>query len=85
MNDRVREFVLAGPRPGRDGLRVMLFLASRPRGRWLLGALPLALQAADSVLAMGRYDDPVRAHELGWDSEAVAARGRALRRAEGRP
>jgi hypothetical protein len=85
VNDRLREFVMAGPRPARDGLRVMLFLASRPRGRRLLGALPLALQAADSVLAMSRYDDPARARELGWDSDAVAARGRALRRAEGRP
>jgi hypothetical protein len=34
---------------------------------------------------MGRYEDPVVARALGWDAEAVVARGRALRRAEGRP
>ena len=81
----INEFVMSGPRPQRDGLRLMLFLATRSRGRKLLSALPLALQTADNVLAMSHYDDPVWARELGWDAEAVAARGRALRRAEGRP
>jgi hypothetical protein len=34
---------------------------------------------------MERYEDPALARELGWDAEVVAARGRALRREEGRP
>jgi hypothetical protein len=34
---------------------------------------------------LGRYDDPAVAGALGWDAAAVVARGRALRRAEGRP
>ena len=36
-------------------------------------------------LLLGRYDDPAVAGALGWDAAAVVARGRALRRAEGRP
>ena len=85
MNDGVREFVMSGPRPQRDGLRVLLFLAGRRRGRVMLSRLPLALQTADNVLAMCYYDDPARALELGWDADAVVSRGRGLRRAEGRP
>jgi hypothetical protein len=42
-------------------------------------------QAAAGIVAMGRYDDPAIARSLGWDAEAVARRGRELRRAEGRP
>ena len=42
-------------------------------------------QLAGGLLAMERYEDPVLARELGWDAEAVAARGLALRREEGRP
>ena len=38
-----------------------------------------------AVLAMSRYDEPAVAHTLGWDPAAVVARGRELRRAEGRP
>jgi hypothetical protein len=34
---------------------------------------------------MGHYDDPEVARALGWDAEAVVARGRALRREEDRP
>ena len=85
MNETVREFVMAGPRPQRDFLKLMLALACRPRGRALLARVPLALEAAESVFAMGHYDDPERARELGWDAAAVAARGRELRRREGRP
>ncbi len=47
--------------------------------------MPLAEEAAGATLALGRYDDPAVAASLGWDAEAVAARGRRLRRAEGRP
>ena len=42
-------------------------------------------QAAWGLVAMAHYDDPAVARSLGFDPEAVAARGRALRRAEGRP
>jgi len=34
---------------------------------------------------MARYEEPALARALGWDADAVVARGRALRRAEGRP
>jgi hypothetical protein len=85
MTDPLEEFVRAGPAIQRPGLRVMLALAARPRGRALLARVPLAQQTADSLIAMGRYDDPAVARTLGWDADAVAARGRELRRNEGRP
>jgi hypothetical protein len=34
---------------------------------------------------MERYDEPALSRALGFDAEAVVARGRQLRRAEGRP
>jgi hypothetical protein len=78
-------FIAAAPWPQRAALRVLLALARRPRGSQLLARVPLAQQAASSTLALGRYDDPAIATALGWDADAVAARGRALRRAERRP
>ena len=77
---------MAGPRPQRDGLRA----AAVPRDAGRAGDGCSArcrsrCRRADSVLAMSRYDDPALARELGWDADAVVARGRALRRAEGRP
>jgi hypothetical protein len=60
-------------------------LERRPRGAALLARVPLASQLAHSLVALGRYDEPRVARALGWDAEAVVARGRALRRAEGRP
>ena len=42
-------------------------------------------QAGWGLAAMDHYDDPAVARALGWDAEAVAARGRELRRSEGRP
>jgi hypothetical protein len=51
----------------------------------MLMRIPVAEYAARSLIEMARYDDPERARSLGWDAEAVVARGRALRRAEGRP
>ena len=81
----LEEFVDAGPPLQRAGLKVLLAVARRPRGAALLARVPAAEQTAVSVLALGRYDDPARARELGWDAEAVIARGRAVRRAEGRP
>jgi hypothetical protein len=64
---------------------MLLAIAGRPRGARLLASMPLLREAVDATLALGRYDDPAVALGLGWDAEAVAARGLALRRAEGRP
>ncbi len=78
-------FIDAGPASQRPGARMLVTLGRRPRGRALLSALPLALVAADSLLAMARYDDPGVARELGYDADAVVARGRRLRADQGRP
>ena len=85
MSTGLESFLAAAPWPQRVGLRVLLALARRPRGAALLARAPLAEQAAWATLALGRYDDPAVGRALGWDAEAVVARGRALRRAEGRP
>lgn len=81
----LEEFLAAAPPVNRLGLRLALALARRPRGARLLARVPLAEQAAWATLSLGRYDDPALARTLGWDAEGVVARGRALRRAEGRP
>jgi hypothetical protein len=78
-------FLAAAPWPQRAGLRVLVALGRRPRGVALLGRLAPADQLAQSLLGMERYEDPVLARALGWDADVVVARGRALRRAEGRP
>ena len=78
-------FVAAAPQPQRAGLRVMAELGRRPRGVALLKRLPLADQLSHALLAMDCYDDPAVSRPLGWDPDAVVARGRELRRAEGRP
>lgn len=85
MSQALDGFLAAAPLPQRAGLRVLTALGRRPRGVWLLRRLPPADQLAQSLLGMERYEDPVLARALGWDAEAVVARGRALRRAEGRP
>ncbi|HWJ51318.1 MAG TPA: hypothetical protein VNR42_09875 [Solirubrobacteraceae bacterium] len=85
MSAGLDSFVSAAPQPQRIGMRVLVALARRPRGAALLARAPLAAQAANAVLGLGRYDEPTLARELGWDAEAVAERGRRLRRAEGRP
>jgi hypothetical protein len=85
MSDGLDSFLAAAPWPQRPGLRLLLALARRPRGARLLGRMPLAAEAAGAALALGRYDDPAIAASLGWDADAVVARGRALRRADGRP
>ncbi|HEX7609934.1 MAG TPA: hypothetical protein VF380_04595 [Solirubrobacteraceae bacterium] len=85
MSTGLESFLAAAPWPQRAGLRLLLALARRPRGAALLARAPLAEQAAWATLALGRYDDPAVARALGWDAEAVVARGRELRRAEGRP
>lgn len=75
----------AGPRPLRSVMRVLLPLARRPRGRALLRLAAGADQALWSLGAMGYYDHHDVALPLGWDADAVAERGRQLRREEGRP
>jgi hypothetical protein len=81
----LESMLAAAPWPHRTALRGLLALQRRPRGASLLRRVPLAEQAASSMLALGRYDDPATGRALGWDGRAVVARGRALRRAEGRP
>lgn len=66
-------------------MRVLVTLARRPRGVALLTRAPLAEQAAHAILALDRYDEPTLARTLGWDADAVVARGRKLRRTESRP
>jgi len=85
MSGELDSFLAAAPAPERVGLRALLAVARRPRGARLLARVPLLAQALDATLALGRYDEPGLAARLGWDAEAVAARGRALRRVEGRP
>ena len=85
MSSGLDSFLRAAPWPQRAVLRVLLAVGRRRRGAALLARMPLAQQAASSTLALGRYDDPTVAKALGWDAEAVVARGHELRRAEGRP
>jgi hypothetical protein len=81
----LRTFVSAAPRIERTGLRVLIALARRPRGAWLLHRAAPADQLANGIAAMGHFEDPAVAMSLGWDADAIASRGRALRREEGRP
>ena len=85
MNEQLERLVEAGPWPQRAGLRLLLEIGSRPRGRALLARAPIAEYAAGSLIEMARYDDPAIAGALGYDAQAVVARGRELRRTEGRP
>jgi hypothetical protein len=85
MSAGLDSFVSAAPLPQRVGMRVLVALVRRPRGAVLLARAPLAEQAAHAILALDRYDEPALARLLGWDAGAVVARGRELRRAEGRP
>jgi hypothetical protein len=85
MEGALEDFIAAAPQPQRTALRVLLALALRPRGARLLDRVPLLAQAWRSLVALGRYENAQLARALGWDAEAVIARGRALRRSEGRP
>ena len=66
-------------------MRMLIALGKRPRGQALLARAPALNQLAQMLSALGRYDDPGVARALGFDATEVVARGRALRRAEGRP
>ncbi|HEV3093890.1 MAG TPA: hypothetical protein VGY30_05175 [Solirubrobacteraceae bacterium] len=83
--DPLAEFVRSAPAPQRVGMRALIALGRRPRGRALLARSGAANQLAQMLVSLARYDDPALTRSLGWDAEAVVARGRALRRAEGRP
>jgi hypothetical protein len=70
-------WLAAAPRRNRLGLRALLALAGRaPR--------PLR-SVLDSMALLSYYGDPRVSARLGYDADAVAARGRALRLREGRP
>lgn len=79
------DFLAAAPWPQRAGLRVLVALGGRPRGMRLLHRFGGADQLAQGLLGMARYETPGLAGTLGWDPDGVVARGRALRREEGRP
>ncbi|HEX3392726.1 MAG TPA: hypothetical protein VHS55_09195 [Solirubrobacteraceae bacterium] len=81
----MKEFVGAAPLPQRCAMQALIALTKRPRGRALLTRAGAADQLAQMLTSLGLYDDPTIARTLGWDAEAVVARGHALRQAEGRP
>ena len=81
MTEALDELVGAAPAWRRPGMRLMFALARRPRGLALLHRLSPADQAAAGMLALLRYDDPALARQLGWDADAVIARGAAAREA----
>jgi hypothetical protein len=85
VSEALDRFVAAAPPTVRPGLKVLLALGRRPRGRTLLRRLGPADQAANGLLAMDHFEDPAASVPLGYDPDAVAARGRALRHEEGRP
>lgn len=81
----LEQFIASAPQPQRAGMRMLVALRRRPRGKALLERAPAVNQLAQMLVALGRYDDPAAALALGWEGAAVVARGRALRRAEARP
>jgi len=70
-------WLAAAPRRNRLGLRALLRLAGRAP-RPLRGVL-------DSMALLSYYGDPRVMARLGYDADAVAARGRAIRLRDGRP
>lgn len=81
MTTPLEEFLRAAPPLQRAALRALMALARRPRGAALLARLPAADQLAHATTVLIRYDDPATAAALGWDADAVVARGRTLRAA----
>ncbi len=84
MSAGLDSFIAAGPWPARAVMRLLVALERRPRGALLLARVPAIELLASATVAFGRYDDPVVARALGYDAATVVARGRALRRDEGR-
>lgn len=85
MKSALDDVLAASPTPQRIALRLLLAVGRRPRGAAFLMSVPTLSQATSSLLAMERYDDPLLSRSLGFDAEGVVARGRQLRKAEGRP
>jgi hypothetical protein len=81
---RLEAFLASAPQPQRAGLRLLVALERRPRGRRVLERATPVEQLANGLLAMGHWEEPANAAALGWDADAIAARGRALRHQEGR-
>jgi len=81
----LERFVAAAPQPQRAVLRVLVALQRRDGGRRLLRRAAPLDQLAHGLLAMAHWDEPTNARALGWDADAVVARGRALRQEEDRP
>ena len=77
-------FLAAAPQPQRGALRLLLALMRRPRGRAALRRVPPLAQLGHGLGAMGYFEDPGVAVKLGWDADAIASRGRTMRRDEGR-
>ncbi|MDX6664478.1 MAG: hypothetical protein QOG68_684 [Solirubrobacteraceae bacterium] len=85
MSAALDRFVAAAPITHRAGLRMLLAIGRRPGGMRLIHRLGPLEQVANGLLAMDHFDAPAASIPLGWDPDAVAARGRELRHAEGRP
>lgn len=81
----LEEFAAAAPWPQRAALRALLAIGRRPRGAALLALGAPLDQIVRGLLSVERYEPPAAGRALGWDAQAVVARGRELRRAEGRP
>lgn len=84
-HDPLDAFIAAAPLFQRVGMRALIALSRRRAGAALISRVPAAAQLAQVIDGLGRYDDPELARSLGWDADAVVARGRELRRSEGRP
>jgi hypothetical protein len=85
QNAQLDSFIAAAPQPQRLGLRLLLAVARRPRGAALLALASPMDQLPRGLLTVSRYADRDMGRALGWDVDEVIARGRELRRAEGRP
>jgi hypothetical protein len=59
------------------------FVRALDRSRWQL--LQVGFRLLKTLAVMSYYGDPGVLRAIGYDAEANVARGRALRRAEGRP
>lgn len=84
-NGALREFIASAPFAQKAGMGLLLALERRPRGRALLARNGTIDQLAQMLTSLDRYDDRAVSRSLGWDAEAVVARGRALRATESRP